>query len=153
MKKVLFVCLGNICRSPMAEAIFRKLVDEEGLRDRFSCDSAGTSAYHIGELSDARATLQLKSKGIITSHRARQFTKEDVLSFSHILAMDRSNYEDIKHIAGSRPTGLNLIRTYDPKGRDEDVPDPYYGGQDRFEYVYEILLRSLRNFLQQPTRE
>ena len=152
MKKVLFVCLGNICRSPMAEAIFNQLVKKKDLSTYFSCDSAGTSSYHIGERPDTRALLQLKSKGISTSHHARQFTKEDSLHFSYIFAMDRDNYENIKNIVGSHPNGLSLIRAYDPEGRDKDVPDPYYGGQDGFEDVYNMLLRSLENFLQQTTK-
>ena len=133
----------------MAEAIFAYLVEKERLESIFSYDSAGTSAYHIGQHPDARALAQLKDKGITTAHRARQFTKEDATDFSHIFAMDKSNYEDIKSMAGFEPDGLALLRTYDPQGRNEDVPDPYYGGRRGFEEVYDMLLRSLKNFIQQ----
>ena len=150
-KSVLFVCLGNICRSPIAEAVFCHILEQKRLKDAFSCDSAGTSDFNAGRPSDSRALAQLKRKGLSISRCSRPFVKDDVKHFTYILAMDQKNFDDITQIVGFQPPGLSLLRNYDPQGRGEDVPDPFYGAQKEFEEVYDMIFRSLANFLQQIT--
>ncbi|MEO1655619.1 MAG: low molecular weight protein-tyrosine-phosphatase, partial [Bacteroidota bacterium] len=135
MVKVLFVCLGNICRSPMAEGIFKQMVNELGLD--IICDSAGTSSYHIGELPDERMRLTAKNHGIDLTHRARQLAQDDFDKFQYILAMDQSNYQNIMNLkirvsSQAEPT-IKLIRDFDPHQGNKQVPDPYYGDQEDFE--------------------
>lgn len=143
---ILFVCLGNICRSPMAEAIANHLAEERQLSRYISCDSAGTSDYHIGGLPDQRVMTLLERKGMSSSHRARQFVSTDSGHFTYILAMDSSNYKDIRAMASTSLSNLSLIRDYDPEDKGADVPDPYFGGQEGFEEVYTMLSRSISNF-------
>lgn len=142
MINVLFVCLGNICRSPLAEAIFNQKVKEKGLADKIRCDSAGTANYHIGADPDRRSIETAIKHGIPIAHKGRQYQPGDAGIFDYILAMDENNFRDIVHISGKKPTGLFKMRAFDPKGKDENVPDPYYGGQDGFDLVYEMLDRS-----------
>ncbi len=151
MIKVLFVCLGNICRSPMAEGIFDKLSKESPLE--ISHDSAGTSAYHIGELPDERMREMASNKGnIALTHRARQIVREDFDKFDYIIAMDKSNYENILHyknrINKASETTIMLMRSFDSEKGNLEVPDPYYGGESDFEKVYDILWRCNQNFIQ-----
>ena len=148
---VLFVCLGNICRSPAAEGTFRHLVKEAGLEHAFHIDSCGTSAYHIGEPANARSRRTAARHGITLTSRARQLQLDDFQTFDHILAMDRSNLQDVLRMAPaeSRAT-IALFRTFDPEANPEkvaDVPDPYYGGDDGFEEVQQIMLRTSQSFL------
>jgi len=140
---VMFFCLGNICRSPLAEALFRHKVDEAGLTDRFHIESSGTSSYHIGEPPHrgsqrvARERLGLD----ITDQRAQQLTREHVESFDWLIAMDRSNYRGAERWAGP-DTRLHLLRDFEPGGgQADDVPDPWGGGGSQFEHVYEIVDR------------
>lgn len=149
MIKVLFVCLGNICRSPMAEGIFAKLSKESPLE--ISYDSAGTSAYHIGELPDERMRETASEKGIQLTHRARQIVREDFDKFDYIIAMDKSNYENIlnykNRINKASETTIMLMRSFDSEKENLEVPDPYYGGSNDFERVYQILWRCNQNFI------
>lgn len=147
MLNILFVCLGNICRSPLAEAIFNHQVKARGLKDALCADSAGTASYHIGENPDHRSIKVAVDHDVQISHKGRQFTYHDVEQFDYILAMDAANYQDIIHEAGDRPEGLYLMRHFDPADKDGDVPDPYYGGEDGFENVFQILNRSIAHFL------
>ena len=142
--RVLFVCLGNICRSPLAEGVFRNLVDEAGLSDRFLIDSAGTGSWHVGERPDARAAMVAKEHGVELDTRARQVTERDLHDFDHVLAMDRENLLSLKRMAGSSggDAEIELLRAYDPDPDGDDVPDPYYGGVSGFENVYDIVARS-----------
>jgi protein-tyrosine phosphatase len=147
---VLFVCLGNICRSPMAEGLFAHLVAAEHLADRFRIDSAGTSGHHDGERADARMRQCAQGHGITLHSRSRKVRVEDFTEFHYILAMDRSNYDDLLALArrhGLPTDGVLLMRSFEPDARSLDVPDPYYGGQDGFEEVYHILDRATRGFL------
>ena len=148
---VLFVCLGNICRSPAAEGTFRHLVKQAGLEHAFHIDSCGTSAYHIGEPANARSRRTAARHGITLTSRARQLQLSDFQTFDHILAMDRSNLQDIQRMAPADPHAtITLFRTFDPEAKSDrvpDVPDPYYGGDDGFEEVQQIMLRTGASFL------
>lgn len=151
MIKVLFVCLGNICRSPLAEGIFKDLVKKKGLSDKIFCDSAGTANYHIGKDPDHRSCDVASRYKITLEHKARQFFENDFEDFDYIVAMDRSNFENIKRLKaqGSIEGKVFLMRKFDPlKDKEEDVPDPYYGGLSGFEEVYKMLLRSCENLLE-----
>ncbi len=139
MKKtsILFVCMGNICRSPTAEAVFRRKVEEAGVSAQFHIDSAGTHGYHIGNHPDERSMRAAMSRGYdMSSLRARQVDREDFLKFDHILAMDRDNLSILKRIAGPElEAKAMLFMEYSSEFPDKEVPDPYYGGQHGFEIV------------------
>jgi protein-tyrosine phosphatase len=148
MKKVLFVCLGNICRSPMAHGIFERLVQDAELSNQIQVDSAGTASYHIGELPDKRARQTCEEHGIKLTHRARAFVKEDLDRFDFILAMDAQNLANIQKLQSENHRAkVQLMRAYDAKAPNADVPDPYYGELDGFEEVYKMLERSCRELL------
>ncbi len=141
MVRLCFVCLGNICRSPTAEAVMFDLVKKAGLHEQIEVDSAGTAGYHAGERPDARAAAAARRRGIELRGRARQFKVEDYDRFDYVLAMDRSNFEDLADLARSDAARekLHLLRAFDPKAMaGAGVPDPYYGGDDGFEQVLDI---------------
>ena len=139
--KLLFVCLGNICRSPSAENIMNHLIQEAGLADKIICDSAGTSAYHIGSVPDRRMNSAAQEQGIELVGRARQFKPQDFERFDLILAMDRENYRDIMYLdgEGKYQDKVKMMCGYASDHPDKDVPDPYYGGEAGFRYVIELL--------------
>lgn len=147
---VLFVCLGNICRSPLAEGVFRHMVDAAGLSERFDIDSAGTGAWHVGERPDARAAMVAEQHGVSLECRARQLTEGDLQRFDYVIAMDRDNLENIRRMAGATGSEAEvlLLRDFDPEGEGDEVPDPYYGGASGFETVYEMVQRSCANLLE-----
>ena len=135
--KILMVCLGNICRSPLAEGIMRSKLSED-----FIVDSAGTGGWHAGELPDKRSIATAKNRGLdITNQRARQFKKSDFDTFDHIFVMDNSNYKDVLALAPNEEakSKVKLILNELFPNENIDVPDPYYGGEDGFENVYEML--------------
>jgi len=152
MVKVLFVCLGNICRSPLAEGIFKYKVNEAGLDDVIIAESGGTSGWHIGERPDPRSVEVAKQNGIYLDSRGRKAVNEDFEIFDYIIAMDKNNFLDLKRLSGSSMDGaakLMLMRDFDDIGNGQDVPDPYYGGDDGFTYVFNLLDRSCQNLLEQ----
>ena len=138
--RILFVCLGNICRSPMAEGIARRLVDEAGLADRVEVDSAGTGSWHIGDPPDPRAIATAAPNGTaIATLRRRQLEAADFQRFDLILALDRSNLATLKAKAPRNATARLALFMEETTGRAMDVPDPYFGAQDGFETVYTML--------------
>lgn len=154
--RILFVCLGNICRSPSAEGVFRHKVKAAGLSDAIGCDSAGTAGYHTGAKADKRMISHAEKRGIQLESRARQFVTGDFDEFDLILVMDESNYQDVQTAA--RSAGLESVfdskvkmmmeyadsNTYD---KYPEVPDPYYGGSEGFELVLDLLDISCENLL------
>lgn len=153
--KLLFVCLGNICRSPSAENIMRHLIDEAGLAGQITCDSAGTSGYHVGAAPDRRMQLAARKKNIKLLGQSRQFTRQDFQDFDLILAMDGSNYRDILSLdrrdeyAGK----VKMMCDYAANFRDTEVPDPYYGGESGFDYVIDLLLDACDGLLEDLKKE
>jgi protein-tyrosine phosphatase len=147
---VLFVCLGNICRSPLAEGVFRDIVEREELGDRFRIDSAGTSDYHIGDAPDRRTVAEARSRGLELDHAARQMKDADLDRFDYIIAMDASNLGRIERLARRAPRSaeLHLLRAFDPEaGDDLEVPDPYFGGADGFANVHDMVERACAGLL------
>ncbi len=139
--KVLFVCMGNICRSPLAHGLFESKVRERGLEGWIVVDSAGTHAYHVGEAPDPRSQEVARRHGIdLSGQRARQALREDFERYDYILAMDRDNYFNLKQIQteGSRAR-LELFLSFAPELRLSEVPDPYYGGDEGFDRVYDMV--------------
>ncbi|XP_053499386.1 low molecular weight phosphotyrosine protein phosphatase isoform X1 [Ictalurus furcatus] len=149
-KSVLFVCLGNICRSPIAEAVFRKMATDSGAVDKWVIDSGATSDWNIGSTPDERSLTCLRKHGIDTDHRARQVTKEDFATFEYILCMDESNLRDLKKKANgvnNCKARIELLGSYDPE-KQLHIQDPYYGNEQDFEKVYEQCVRCCKVFLE-----
>ena len=148
--RVLFVCLGNICRSPLAEGVFRSQAKERGLEGLFEIDSAGTGAWHVGQAPDSRMRQTAMKHGVdLSEQRARQFKEKDLADFDYVFAMDESNLGDILlHDREDRyHERVVLFRRYDPKPDDYQVPDPYYGGKQGFEQVYDLILDASQGLL------
>jgi protein-tyrosine phosphatase len=146
--RILFVCLGNICRSPAAEGVMQHLLTEEGLADQVVLDSAGTGAWHQGQAADRRMRQAAARRGIQLTSIARQVTAADFEHFDHIFAMDASNLADLHAMAPIQPRArMRLFRDLDPDGPGQDVPDPYYGEADGFDEVLDIVTRASRALL------
>lgn len=149
--RICFVCLGNIVRSPLAENLFKHLAEQAGVAHKYEVDSAGTSAWHVGEAPDARMRRVAARRGLTYEGRSRQFSREDFERFDLVVAMDLENLNDLRSMARSNGYSdkIRLLRAYDPYGGPRaGVPDPYYGGIDGFEEAYEIIERSCRSLLQ-----
>ncbi|WP_456425678.1 low molecular weight protein-tyrosine-phosphatase [Rhodocaloribacter sp.] len=149
--KVLFVCLGNICRSPLAEGVFRHAVEERGMARHFDIDSAGTGSWHVGELPDRRMSATARRHGIsLDAQRARQFSRRDLVHYDHIFVMDKDNLQDVLFLDhdGSLGHKVRLFREFDPEPDDLQVPDPYYGGPQGFEKVFQIVRRTAQGLLE-----
>ena len=147
--RVLFVCLGNICRSPVAEAIFVHLAAERGLSGRFGADSAATSGHTAGQLPDVRMRRLAAAYHLPLHHRARQATAADLRHFDLVVAMDNANVTDLRRLPGAATHADKIVRMrhYDPTPGNGQVPDPYYGGPTEFEAVYQMLLRSCQGLI------
>lgn len=150
--KVLFVCLGNICRSPLGEGIFRHMVNEADMSDYFYIDSAGTSAYNTGSSPDRQARKVARAHGVfIDDLKARRINKRDLEEWDYIIAMDSSNFRNIERL-GKVSASLHLMREFDPEGPG-DVPDPWGMEDSEFREVYDTIERSCRNLLESIIRK
>jgi protein-tyrosine phosphatase len=151
-----FVCLGNICRSPTAEGVMRHLVREANLDAKISVDSAGTAGYHAGDPPDFRASAAGERRGIVIGGVARQFQRADFDRFEYVLAMDRTNHEDLLELArnAEEKGKVHLLRSFDPKSPPgAEVPDPYYGDTDGFDLVLDFCLAACKPLLERVRRE
>lgn len=147
-KKILFVCLGNICRSPAAEGIMREVVAAQNRNNDFTIDSAGTGRYHIGELPDRRMRIHARHRGIELTHRCRQVCAEDFDDFDLIVAMDHSNIANLRRLAPSPEAEAKIVPMaafVDKAMRYDHIPDPYYEGDDGFELVLDLLSNGCQN--------
>ncbi len=149
--KILFVCLGNICRSPLAHEVFQDMVNKNGVTDKFEIESGGTEDYHVGDLPDPRMMNEARKHGIEMTHRGRTLSDDDFEYFDMILPMDLSNMAYLQN--RSMPEykdKIKLFRTFDPETLDEmaEVPDPYYGGSEGFTNVYEMVERTCETLLE-----
>jgi protein-tyrosine phosphatase len=143
VKKILFVCLGNICRSPAAEGIFNQKIKERDVENFFVVDSAGTGGWHVGSLPDRRMRATALSRGIELNSRSRQIQENDLYEFDQILVMDKDNLQAVKLLIKDQDNPVNskikLILSYSKNFQYNEVPDPYYGGQNGFEKVLDLL--------------
>lgn len=149
-KRICFVCLGNIVRSPLAENLFVHLAKQAGVENEYLVESAGTSAWHAGEAPDARMRRVAERHGLQYDGRARQFQPSDLDAFDLILALDRENWSDLNAMARTpeQRARIHLLREFDPQSDGQsNVPDPYYGGIDGFETTYQIVERSVNGLL------
>lgn len=148
--RVLFVCLGNICRSPLAEGVFKHLVAEAGLDHHFEIDSAGTASYHTGDPPDPRTAAVARARGIALTSTARQIVRTDLQRFDYVIAMDAENRDNIERVARAAAprAAIHMLREFDPEAHNDlDVPDPYYGGPRGFDNVHDMVERSCRQLL------
>lgn len=150
--RILFVCLGNICRSPAGQGVMERIVDERGLNDRIFIDSAGISSYHSGDLPDQRMRVHATRRGLNLTHRSRQVCSDDFERFDLILAMDDSNYDHLRRLANS-PEEMDKVKriaSFFRQYRHWDcIPDPYYGGSEGFENVLDLLDDACQNIADQ----
>lgn len=148
--KIIFVCLGNIVRSPLAENLFRHLANQAGQGAQFIIDSAAVGDWHVGDPPDSRMRRVAERHGLVYDGRARQITRRDVQEFDLLIAMDRDNAAFLRRLAGSaqEEAKIHMLREFDPHGNPQaSVPDPYYGNLDGFEEVYQIIERSCQGLL------
>ena len=156
VKRILFVCLGNIVRSPLAEALFLQLAAHAQVGDLFDADSAGTGGWHAGEQPDHRMRSVAAQRGLQYTHRARKFERSDFTCFDLIVAMDQENQADLLAWASTpvQRAKIHLLREFDPLGSpNAEVPDPYYDGQEGFEKVFQVIERSCTGLLQALVEE
>lgn len=140
MVRVLFVCMGNICRSPLAQGVFENVLRREGLEDEVFVDSAGTGSWHIGEPPDARAQRSASLRGVdLSSQRARRVTPDDCQRFDYVLTMDKENYRAVAALCRRGSAVVRPFLDYAPGHPEFEVPDPFYGGPEGFEYVLDLV--------------
>ena len=149
---VLFVCLGNICRSPAAEAIFQSLINDKGISNQFIVDSAGPGNWHVGKKADSRMRFAAKQRNINIMSNARQIIEDDFLKFKYILVMDNSNFNNVvnfkNRVKGSDFARILKIQDFSSVFAEKEVPDPYFGGDAGFDHVLDILEDSVSCFLE-----
>ena len=147
--RILFVCLGNICRSPMAEGVFRRIAEDEGVLHLFEIDSAGLGHWHIGQAPDTRAQKAAKKRGIdISGQSARQVKHGDFARFDLLLAMDGENYQELIQLApGDARIKIRQFLEFAPEVRTRDVPDPFFGGPEGFDHALDLIERAARGLL------
>lgn len=149
MVKVLFVCMGNICRSPMAQGVFEDLVRREGLEGEISVDSAGTGAWHIGYPPDPRARQSAGKRGLdLSAQRARRIEPDDCGRFDYIITMDEDNYRTVSGLCNGAGAEIKPLLDYAPDNRESEVPDPYYAGDAGFEYALDLIEAAAGGLLQ-----
>lgn len=148
--KVLFVCMGNICRSPTAHGVFRDLVQQSGMEDRIEIDSAGTHAYHVGNPADRRAQETAQSRGVdLSDLRARQVEVDDFSHYDYVIAMDQENYISLsRQCPDNLLDRIYLFMDFAPEMRTREVPDPYYGGAKGFERVFDLVDAASKGLLE-----
>jgi protein-tyrosine phosphatase len=148
--KILFVCLGNICRSPLAEAIFKHKIKERNLQDHVDVTSCGTANYHVGDSPDPRTIKNALKNGVVIDHLGRQLSAQDLESYDFIIAMDKSNHSNILKLENAKDHShkIKLMRSFDLNPAGEEVPDPYYGDEAGFQNVFDILSHSVDSFIQ-----
>lgn len=155
--KILFVCLGNICRSPAAQGILQAIVDESGESDRWVIDSAGTYGGHAGDLPDQRMRVHARRRGLDLTHRSRRVTAADFSRFDLIVAMDRSNRDNLRRLAPTVEDAAKVVEMIDyvktPCSRYDHIPDPYYEGAEGFELVLDLLQDGCRNLYNHITKD
>ncbi len=155
MKRILFVCLGNICRSPSAEAVMNYLIEENNLTELIECDSAGTYGYHAGQMADRRMQRHAIKRGYDLTSIARAVTQSDFEDFDYIVAMDNSNYTNLLSMIQNKDNSNKIIKMTDycQNINADEVPDPYYGGEQGFENVLDILEDATQGFLNKILKE
>ncbi|HHU26199.1 MAG TPA: low molecular weight phosphotyrosine protein phosphatase [Bacteroidales bacterium] len=153
--RILFVCLGNICRSPAAEGIMKQLVEENELEDFIEVESAGTSGWHEGDLPDERMRAHGAKRDYDFNSRARQFRKSDLDRFDYIIVMDSSNYTNVKSLASTKEQldKIHMMTDFSQRYSHDQVPDPYYGGASGFELVLDLLEDAVEGLLQAITEK
>jgi protein-tyrosine phosphatase len=153
--RLLFVCLGNICRSPMAEGVFRRIAEEEGVLDLFDIDSAGLGHWHIGQEPDTRAQQAARGRGIdISGQSARQVKHGDFARFDLLLAMDEVNFQELVQLAPADARHkVRRFLDFAPKARTKDVPDPFFGGPEGFDHALDLIEQAARGLLASLTAD
>lgn len=157
IQKVLFVCLGNICRSPLAEGLFTQKAADEGVLHEFDIDSCGTNGLHDGELPDPRTRKNALQHGVQLTHRSRKITQQDLDDYDWILVMDDSNYRNVEKLCREdrHRHKIHKLRKFDPYFPNADVQDPWYGGEEGFEEVFQVIQQNVHfwfKYLQQESQ-
>lgn len=144
----MFICTGNICRSPLAHSVFENLIENENVQELFEVESSGTTAYHVGEQADSRMRRTASDHGVHINHRSRQLYRKDLADYDLLLTMDSGNYRDTQALCRSdeEREKVKMFRDFDPEGQG-DVPDPWYGGAQGFETVWTIVRRTSESLL------
>jgi protein-tyrosine phosphatase len=153
--KILFVCLGNICRSPLAEAIFKHKIREKGFESRVTVHSCGTAGYHVGDRPDPRTIKNALENGVVIDHLGRQLAGDDLEAYDFIIAMDKSNHANILKLENAKDHShkIKLMRSFDLTPAGDEVPDPYYGDEAGFQQVFDILSHSTDSLIHFLERE
>ncbi len=150
MVRVLFVCMGNICRSPLAQGVFENVLRREGLEDEVFVDSAGTGSWHVGEPPDARAQRSASLRGVdLSAQRARRVTPDDCQNFDYVLTMDKENYRAVAALCRRGSAVVRPFLDYAPGHPELEVPDPFYGGPEGFEYVLDLVQEASEGLLEE----